>query len=278
MCGRYAASRDPDDLVEEFEVVDPGAVAQAREEAVAADFNVAPTKTAPVVLERAPSADRGAAPVRQVRPLVWGLVPSWAKDRSVGARMINARAESVLDKPAYRRAAAARRCLVPADGWYEWQPSPTARDGRGRPRKQPFFVTAASGGGVAFAGLYEFWRDDARDPDDPLAWWTTYAIVTTAAEPDLQRIHDRMPLALPRDRWDRWLSPAVTNADEVQELLRPPPPGGFAAVPVSTAVNDVRNGSHDLLSPLPVHALVGAVDPVTGEVLGGPSGDDALFS
>lgn len=275
MCGRYAASSSPDDLVEEFEIVDPEAAAQAHQVAVEADYNVAPTKTAPVVLERPPSRDREAEPVRQLRPLVWGLVPSWAKDRSVGARMINARAESLLDKPAYRRAATSRRCLVPADGWYEWQVSPTAIDDKGKPRKQPFFVTGAGGGGIALAGLYEFWRDDSRDPEDPSAWLTTYAVVTTAAEPDLARIHDRMPLALPRDRWDAWLSPAVTDDDDVRALLLPPEPGGFEAWATSTLVNDVRNSSPELVRPLPVDDLVGVVDPVTGEVLGGQS--DVLF-
>lgn len=274
MCGRYAASRSPDDLVEEFELVDPDAVQQARESGVEADFNVAPTKTAPVVLERPPSSDRDAEPVRQLRMLVWGLVPSWAKERGGGARMINARAESLLDKPAYRRAAAARRCLVPADGWYEWQPVPAVTGSRGKPRKQPFYITGAEGRGVAFAGVYEFWRDDARDAQDPSAWLTTFAIITTAAEPDLARVHDRMPLALPRDSWDAWLSPSVTGADEVRALLLPPEPGGFVAVAVSTLVNDVRNGSSDLVVPLPAGELEGVVDPATGELLGT---DDALF-
>jgi len=276
MCGRYAASSSPDDLVEEFEILDPGAVSRARDLVLEPDFNVAPTKTAPVVLERAPRDDRDAAPARQLRALVWGLVPSWAKDRSIGSRMINARAESLLDKPAYAKAGVARRCLVPADGWYEWQPSPSTTDAKGKPRKQPFFVTGADGGGVAFAGLYEFWRDDARDAEDPLAWLVTYAIVTTAAEPDLERIHDRMPLALPRDRWDAWLSPSVTDTDEVRALLLPPAPGGFRAVPVSTRVNDVRNNSPDLVAPLAVDEIVGAVDPVTGELIG--AADDTLFT
>jgi putative SOS response-associated peptidase YedK len=274
MCGRYAASRGADDLVEEFELVDPGAVERARTDAVEADFNVAPTKTAPVVLERPPGHDRDADPVRQLRPLVWGLVPSWAKDSSVGARMVNARAETLLDKPAYRRAAVSRRCLVPADGWYEWQAIPSGTHGRGKPRKQPFFVTGAGGHGVALAGLYEFWRDGARDPEDPQARLTTFAIVTTAAERDLERVHDRMPLALPRARWDAWLSPAVTHEDEVRALLQPQEPGGFVAVPVSTLVNDVRNSSSDLVRPLSDGDLVGAVDPASGEALGV---DDVLF-
>ena len=148
-------------------------------------YNVAPTDQVPVVLERAPREDREAPPVRQLRLLTWGLVPSWAKDPKVGSRMINARVESLLDKPGFKRAAAARRCLVPADGWYEWQTSPTAVDARGKPRKQPFFTHLADGDRLAFAGLYEFWRDRDRPDDDPQAWLTTFTIVTAAAEPGL---------------------------------------------------------------------------------------------
>jgi putative SOS response-associated peptidase YedK len=281
MCGRYAASRSPDDLVEEFEVdrVDAGTPAPGQDGppdgTVAPDWNVAPTKTAPVVLERPPREDRTARPVRQLRALTWGLVPSWSKDASGGARLINARAESLFDKPAYRRAAAARRCLVPADGWYEWQASPVARDVRGRPRRQPFFVHRQDGDVLALAGVYEFWRDPGRDPDDPLAWLTTYAVVTTAAEAGLDRIHDRMPLALPRSRWDAWLDPSLTEPDDVRPLLSPPPVGELVADPVSTRVNDVRNNGPELTAPLGLDELVGVVDPVTGEVLGGQ--DRALF-
>ena len=177
MCGRYAATANPDDLVEEFEVDadQTGGELQPR-------YNLAPTDPAPVVVERTPKDEPEASPERTLRLLTWGLVPSWAKDRSVGNRMINARADTVLEKPAYKRAALARRCLVPADGWYEWQKSPTAIDAKGKPRRQPFFTRLADGERLAFAGLFEFWRDDSRPDGDPLAWLTTYAIITTEAE------------------------------------------------------------------------------------------------
>lgn len=275
MCGRYAASRSPEDLVEEFEVEQVDLDTGPEDPPVAPDWNVAPTVPHLVVLERAPREDRTADPARQLRRLTWGLVPSWAKDRSVGNRMINARGESLLDKPAYRRAATARRCLVPADGWYEWQPSPVVQDAKGRPRKQPFFVQAADGSVIAFAGVYELWRDPERDADDPFAWLASYAIVTTDAEPGLDRIHDRMPLVLPRDRWDAWLDAAVTEPDDVRALLAPSAPGRFVAVPVSTRVNNVRNNGPELVEPAATDELVGVVDPVTGEVLGGQ--DTALF-
>ena len=276
VCGRYAASRRPEDLVEEFEIEEtegpgPGADPAGLE----ADFNVAPTKQAPVVLERA-AGDVPASPVRRLRLLRWGLVPSWAKDASVGNRMINARAETLLDKPAYRRAALARRCLVPADGWYEWQLSPTEKDAKGKPRKQPFFVRPqAEGSPIAFAGLYELWRDKQLDDDDQGAWLASFVIVTTAAEPGLPAVHDRMPLVLPPDRWTAWLDPGERDADTVRALLAPSEPGRFVAVPVSTRVNAVGNNGPHLLDEVPREQLRGVLDPRTGELIG--AGDAPLF-
>jgi putative SOS response-associated peptidase YedK len=275
MCGRYAASAHPDDLVEEFEV-DSDQVSSSGMPAPPR-FNLAPTDLAPVVLSRAPRGEPDAAPVRQLRMLRWGLVPPWSKDASGGARMINARAETLLDKPAYRRTALARRCLVPADGWYEWQASPTAVDAKGKPRKQPFFVHLAGrvggegetgGESLAFAGLYEFWKDKSLPEGDPAAWLVTYTIVTTAAEPGLDRLHARMPVVLDRDRWDSWLDPAVTDPETVLALLESPGPGRFVAYPVTTMVNAVRNDGPELLMPAAAEDLVGVVDPMTGEIIG----------
>jgi putative SOS response-associated peptidase YedK len=302
VCGRYANSRRPEDLVEEFEVErteDPG---PGQDPAAAGpDFNVAPTKPALVVLRRPvkqeapPPADDAAqaadpdgeatadaaleaveppepAAPRQLRLLTWGLVPSWAKDRSVGSRMINARAESLLEKPAFRRAVLTRRCLVPADGWYEWQKSPTEKDAKGKPRKQPFWIHPGVDRPIAFAGIYEFWRDPAQPDAD---WLTTFSIVTTEAEPGLDVIHDRMPFVVPEDRWDAWLDPALTDADDVRALLQPPVPGRFVATAVSTRVNAVVNNGPELLEPLPLADLRGVVDPATGELLG--AGEAPLF-
>lgn len=184
--------------------------------------------------------------------------------------MINARAERVLESGAFARAAASRRCLVPAQGWYEWQKSPVAHDAKGRPRKQPFFMHRADGGSVAMAGLYEFWRDPAiSDAQDPEAWLTTFTIITTAAEPGLDRIHDRQPLILERADWSRWLDPAVADPDEVCRLLQFAEPGRFEAYPISAAVNSTRSNGPQLLDPVPAEELVGVVDPMTGEVIGG---------
>jgi putative SOS response-associated peptidase YedK len=276
MCGRYASSSRPEDLVEEFEVDEDrtGEVARSilvtpqNPPAGQPDFNMAPTKQAPVVLTRAVRGDADAAPVRQLRLLTWGLVPSWSKEVKLGLRMTNARSESLLDTSSFARAAAARRCLVPADGWYEWQLSPTAVDGRGKPRKQPFFIQRSDGAPLAMAGLYEFWRDTSRAEDDPDAWLTTYAIITTAAEPGLDRIHDRQPLVLERGDWFDWLDPTQKELSAVKTHLEFSQPGRFDAYPVGTAVNSTRNNGELLLLPLARADLVGVVDPTTGEIIG----------
>lgn len=266
MCGRYAASANPEELVEEFEIDSD----QTGDQLVA-DFNVAPTKTAPVVVNRVPRErkdEAGVAPQRQLRLLTWGLVPSWTKTRPAGgasARMINARVEGLFDKPAYRRAAAARRALVPADGWYEWAPVDGAPR---RSPKQPFFMTRRDGERVALAGIYEFWRDPALDPDDPQAWLTTFAVLTTAAEPGLAHIHDRMPVVLERDRWAGWLDPQLTEPDAVLALTEPPAPGRFVATPVSRLVGDVTNNGPELVRPVDLDGL--QVDATTGEVIEDP--------
>ncbi|MCE1180673.1 MAG: SOS response-associated peptidase [Micrococcales bacterium] len=295
MCGRYAATANPDQLIEEFEVEADRTSEPARSilkapqvpPPGAPDFNMAPTKQAPVVLSRTLKTEGYAAasasepgsgpsgagaeegPVRQLRLLTWGLVPSWAKDTKVGLRMINARAESVLGKGAFAKAAVSRRLLVPAQGWYEWQVSPTAVDAKGKPRKQPFFTRRADDEPLAMAGLYEFWRDrDVADPQDPDAWLTTFTIITTAAEPGLDRIHDRQPLILDREDWARWLDPAMTDPDAVAELLAFSRPGRFEAYPISTAVNATRNNGPQLIEPISQAELEGVVDPMTGEIIG----------
>ncbi|MER5780809.1 SOS response-associated peptidase [Streptomyces mobaraensis] len=264
MCGRYAASRGPEDLAGLFdvEVWEP-------EETLAPDWNVAPTKEVYAVLERPLKGAPDRRPVRQLRALKWGLVPSWAKSPEGAARMINARAETVHEKPSYRRAFAERRCLLPADGYYEWVTGAQERElevqgRRKRPRKQPYFVTPADGAVMAMAGLYEFWRDRTLPDDHPAAWWATCSVITTEADDrpfaaggteggprSLAEIHPRMPLVLPPDRWAAWLDPARTDPEELRSLLAPPPPGLVRAYPVATAVSDVRNNGPELVAELP---------------------------
>ena len=188
MCGRYASSRKPEDLIEEFEVVD-----SRIQQPLEPDYNVAPTKEVYAVVERKPARDSDQAPQRQLRSLRWGLVPSWAKDPGIGSRMINARMETVAEKPAFKRAFAVRRCLLPADGYFEWYPT-SQKTKAGKPAKQPFFIRPADGGILAMAGLYEIWRDPTRDEDDPDRFRWTCTVLTTQAEDAVGHIHDRMPL------------------------------------------------------------------------------------
>ncbi|AXK31518.1 SOS response-associated peptidase [Streptomyces armeniacus] len=266
MCGRYAASRKPEDLVGLFEVEK-----WQPTETVEADWNVAPTKQVHAVLDRPVKGADEPRPVRQLRTLKWGLVPGWAKSPDMGVKMINARAETVHEKSAYRRPFAARRCLLPADGYYEWVTAKSELDleqegKKKRPRKQPYFVTPTDGSVFAMAGLYEFWRDRTLADDHPQAWWTTCTVITTEAETtllanatgesdapgpqSLADIHPRMPLMMTQDRWDAWLDPARTDPDELRELLAPPPPGLLRAYPVSTDVSNVRNNGPELLKEL----------------------------
>ena len=266
MCGRYASSRRPEDLVEEFEVVDNRVAAP-----LAPDYNVAPTKEVYAVVERPHAGDRPskeAAPEdaqgdrsveeasvlrRQLRVVRWGLIPSWAKDSSIGNRLINARMETVAEKPAFKRAFASRRCLLPADGYYEWYPT-AQRTKAGKPRKQPFFIRPKDGGTLAMAGLYEIWRDPEKSDDDPDRFRWTCTVLTTQAEDELGRIHDRMPLMVEPERRNAWLDP-TTDRDALIDLLVPAAPGDLEAYPVSTMVSNVRNNGPELARPLPLEEV-----------------------
>jgi putative SOS response-associated peptidase YedK len=247
MCGRYASSRKPEDLVEEFEI-DKVEV----KETLAPDFNVAPTKPVYAVLQRPPRDDEpGEGSERQLRTLSWGLVPFWAKDPAIGNRMINARMETVHEKPAFRQAFAKRRCLLPADGYYEWYPT-EQKTKAGKPLKQPFFIHPADGSVMAMAGLYEIWRDPTRDDDDPQRFRWTCTVLTTSAEDAVGHIHDRMPLLVEPERYVAWLDPTNSaEPDDLRDLLVPAAPGRLEAYPVSTQVNNVRNNGPELVDPLP---------------------------
>jgi putative SOS response-associated peptidase YedK len=243
VCGRYAAAKDTAALVEEFDAV------PSSEAMLPPDYNVAPTKRARIIVDR----DVDGEQTRTIEVARWGLVPSWAKDPSIGSRMINARAETVAQKPAYRSAFAKRRCLVPADGYYEWyQPTDAhAPKGKGgKALKQPFYIHPADGASLPMAGLYEWWRDRSRDDDDPEAWRLTCTVITTDATDDLGQIHDRMPMTVARHHWSAWLDPAI-GADEAAGLFAPAASIHLEAYPVSTLVNSVRNNGPELLEALP---------------------------
>jgi putative SOS response-associated peptidase YedK len=243
MCGRYASFRADQQIADEF------AVAAIADDVrlLPPSWNVAPTHAVRIVVERPERLEDGShgALVRQLRVARWGLVPSWAKDPSIGNRLINARLESLLDKPAFRGPLATRRALLPADGYYEWQ---TPTPGSSTTAKQPFYLHPADDAGLALAGLYEFWRDPSKSDDDPSRWLVSATIITTSATGELARIHDRCPLRLPRDAWGAWLDPAV-DATGAMQIARTPAPQ-IVATPVSTAVNAVGNDGPELIHPV----------------------------
>ena len=195
------------------------------------------------------AAEQGAVEhggVRELRVVRWGLVPFWAKDISIGSRLINARAETVATKPAFRRAFARHRCLLPADGFYEWEKTGDPK----RPAKQPYFIRREDGGVLAFAGLYELWRDKDRPDDDPGAWLWTATIITTRAEDEVGRIHDRMPMVIDPARWADWLDPTATSAEALHGLMTPAASAHLTSYPVSTEVNSVRHNGPGLIEPM----------------------------
>jgi putative SOS response-associated peptidase YedK len=230
MCGRYVSVRSNEDLTGEFDAVDA-----TNGEWTAPNFNVAPTDPVRVVVNRPLRDEQGTpaeTPSRQLRVVSWGLIPSWSKDRKTQGRMFNARVETVATTNAFRRAYAARRCLVPADGWYEWQKTDAG--------KQPMYMTAEDGHSVAFAGLYEFWGEQGQTV-------TTCTIITAPAAGPLAEIHDRMPLVLPRTSWQRWLDPQV---DDPADLLRSWDEASGEHLelrPVPTLVNKVDNNGPELI-------------------------------
>lgn len=190
-------------------------------------YNIAPTQTVPIVRQK---EDGG----RELAMVGWGLVPFWAKDLKIGSQLINARAETVPSKPAFRAAFAKRRCLVPADGFYEWQKR------EGSKLKQPMLIRRRDAAPFAFAGLWESWRG----PDGEVQ---TCTIVTTEANAVLRPIHNRMPVVLEPSVYDRWLDPEQPSAEQ---LLQPCPDEWLEAFPVSTQVNNVRNDAAELIEPL----------------------------
>lgn len=251
MCGRYAASADVDRLVEVFEIDEvadePGTDAPRPHAWNRPRYNIAPSDDVAAVMER-PGAPDGAHPVRRLVGMHWGLVPSWSKESTTGFRMINARLETVATKPAFRQAFARRRCLLPADGYYEWYPTQV----NGKPAKQPFYIRPAGDDLMVMAGIYEFWRDPSRSQDDPGAWLVSCAIITTGATDDLGLIHDRMPVQVSPENWASWLDPDLTTAEVVHALLHVPQPREMTAYAVSTRVNRIGNDDPSLIQELGV--------------------------
>ena len=220
MCGRYELHSHPAAIALAFGLDFPPEIHPR--------YNIAPMQDVPVIRMNHSGG-------RELAQLRWGLVPRWAKDRSIGARLINARAETLAEKHAFRDALQRRRCLLPADGFYEWQAGP---DGT----KQPMHIGMASGAPFAFAGLYDRWLAPEGDPLD------TCTIVTTRANPRLAAMHDRMPVIIAPESYERWLDVATADVDD---LLEPFPAEAMAWYPVSTRVNSVRNEDPELIERVP---------------------------
>ena len=231
MCGRYTLTAPIDEVVEVFDVVH-----------LAWDdweprFNIAPSQTVPVLLQSAEGE-------RRLGPMRWGLVPAWARDAKVGHRMINARAETVWSKPAFRRAAHRRRCVVPMDGFYEWRV--VEGSGTPKPKKSPFWIHRPDRGVFGAAGIWERWRDPA-DPNQPLV---TFTILTTEASGWMRPLHDRMPVILDPEGVAAWLDPAGKET-ELNGLLRPAADDHLEAWEVDRAVNKPANDGRELIERVP---------------------------
>jgi putative SOS response-associated peptidase YedK len=224
MCGRFAQRSDPKRLAREFKVAEvPDVVAR---------YNIAPTQEILGVTE---SADG-----REMKFFKWGLIPSWAKDAAMGARLINARSETVEEKPAFREAFKKRRCIIPADGFYEWQ--------RTEGRKQPFFFQMKDERPFGFAGLWERWQGAGGEAIE------SCTILTTEANEVLRPVHDRMPVILHPGDYELWLDEDVRKRELLRDLLGPYPAEEMVSQPVSTAVNSPRNQGETLIERAAVNS------------------------
>ncbi len=233
MCGRYVSATAASKLAEEFHV----------DEVVVEDlgerYNVAPTLDVYAIVTTNENK-------RRMGSLRWGLVPGFAKEEKIGNRMINLRSETVVEKPAFSKLLDKRRCIVPADGFYEWQAV------EGQKTKQPFYITSADGSPLAFAGLWDRWTPPelrGQDNVDPLR---TVTLITGEPNELVDKIHNRMVVCLPEAKWDAWLDPNV-HADEAAAMLVPMPADQMRAYPVVKLVSNVKNEGPELLEPLPGH-------------------------
>lgn len=223
MCGRFTLTTSPEELQAAFDWLKmPPNPGEPR-------YNIAPTQPVAVVPNDG---------FNRLDYFTWGLIPSWAKDPDIGNKMINARAETLAEKPSFRSAFRRRRCLILADGFYEWQAIP------GEKRKQPMYITLEDRRPFAFGGLWEIWNS----PDGSQIYSCT--IITTEPNPLMATIHNRMPLILPSESYTQWLNPNEQRPDALQALLQPYPANEMVAYPVSSLVNSPANDTPELVEPL----------------------------
>ena len=236
MCGRFVSSSSPERIAAYFG-------AEQNVETLGENFNVAPTNDIYGVVADADGT-------RELQSFHWGLVPVWAKERKIGQKMINARSETIAEKPAFKGVFKKHRCIIPMDGFYEWAPGveggPVTK--AGKLAKRPHFIHRADGEPLAVAGIWSAWRDKAADPGGP--WLHSASVVTTAANEFMSDIHDRMPVILPSAMWDMWLDPTNQQIDMLAGLLVPAPEGLLEMHEVATDVNNVRNKGSHLTDPI----------------------------
>ena len=225
MCGRFARYSLSRELERYFNALPPSFVIQP-------NYNTSPTQEIPVIVQHEDA--------RHIKKRHWGLVPFWAKDISIGAKMINARVETLASKPAFKAALKHRRCLIPANGFYEW----FGKAGS----KQPYYICLPSGEPLAFAGLYEIWEDKEAPPD--AGSYKSCAIITMDASDSVKDIHDRMPLILKPEAYEEWLDPANKESAKIEELLRTKFVRELKSYPVSKLVNRVENNSKECMEAL----------------------------
>lgn len=222
MCGRYTLFKTSE-LEKRFNTRPPAFELHD-------SYSVAPGQILPVIMQ----SEHG----RTLEPMKWGLIPQWAKDPNIGYKMINARAEGIFDKPAWRGPIKYRRCLVPATGFYEWKRE------SGERTKQPYFIRPKDQELFAFAGIYETWHDATGNE----IW--SFSIITTEPNADMMVVHDRMPVILHPDDWDNWLEPSLQERGPIEELMRPYEDGELEIYEVSRDVNVVKNNEQKLIYPI----------------------------
>jgi len=230
MCGRKIIKAKVREYASMFDVLNVPEIVP--------NYNVAPTQQVPVVRLKTEEKKR------EMVMFKWGLIPAWAKDPAIGSRMINARADTVAEKPAFREAFRRRRCLMVADGFYEWQKT--------NGKKQPYFIGMKDESPFAFAGLWELWEDPFMGPIE------SCALITTDANDIVRPIHDRMPVILEPKSYEKWLDPDMKDSGRLQELLVPLPAEQMKTYPVSTMVNKVENNCPELLAPVEISATTSA--------------------
>jgi putative SOS response-associated peptidase YedK len=239
MCGRFVSTAGPDRIAAYFDGVVP---TEPAAESLGENYNVAPTQDIYAVVANGDGTNR-------VDAFHWGLIPSWAKDRKIASRMINARAETLADKPAFKGLLKKKRCIIPMAGFYEWQAGTAdgPQTAKGKPAKQPLFIHRVDDEPLAVAGLWTAWKD----PDDDHGRFLHSAtVITTAANTTMRPVHDRMPVILSPDEWSSWLDPTFADLDSLKAMLDPAADDLLTMHAVSTDVNNVRNNRAELVDAL----------------------------